>query len=109
MGHNSPEYIRVVAEAMKRATIDKEAHVGDPAFVEVPLDRLIDKEYAKELADRIRGGEKAHVVRMGGSGESAKTIHISAIEAEGNAVTMTDSLGAPSGLITDLLGFMHNG
>src|SRR3546814_10365824 len=82
MGHNSPEYIRVVSEAMKRATIDKEAHVGDPAFVEVPLDRLIDKEYAKELADRIRGGEKAHVVRMEGSGESANTTHISRSEEQ---------------------------
>ena len=41
LGHNTPEYIRVVAEAMKRATIDKDRFVGDPAFTDVPLDRLI--------------------------------------------------------------------
>ena len=32
--HNSAEYLRIVAEAMKRATIDKDAHVGDPKFVD---------------------------------------------------------------------------
>ena len=32
LGHNSAEYIRVVSEAMKAATADKDAHVGDPAF-----------------------------------------------------------------------------
>ena len=32
IGHNSPEYIRVVAEAMKIATIDKDTRVGDPRF-----------------------------------------------------------------------------
>ncbi|MFP6744083.1 MAG: gamma-glutamyltransferase, partial [Alphaproteobacteria bacterium] len=46
MGHNSPEYIRVVCEAMKRATSDKDAHVGDPAYVDIPVDRLIGKDYA---------------------------------------------------------------
>src|SRR3546814_8580027 len=46
---------------------------------------------------------------MEGSGESANTTHISAIDAEGNAVTMTHSLGAPSGVITEGLGFMYNG
>ena len=36
LGHNTPEYIRVLAEAMKHATADKEAHVGDPKFRDVP-------------------------------------------------------------------------
>ena len=40
LGHNTPEYIRVVAEAMKRATVDKDQHVGDPDFFPVPMDRL---------------------------------------------------------------------
>ena len=37
MGHNSTEYIRVVAEAMKAATADKDTHIGDPAFIEIYL------------------------------------------------------------------------
>ena len=47
MGHNSAEYVKVVTEAMKRATADKDAHVGDPAFVDVPVSRLTSKDYAR--------------------------------------------------------------
>ncbi len=109
MGHNSPDYIRTVAEAMKRATADKDAHIGDPAFVEVPLERLTDKAYARDLAAAIARGEKAHVPRLGRAGESKDTTHISVIDRAGNAVSMTHSLGMPSGVITDGLGFMYNG
>jgi gamma-glutamyltranspeptidase/glutathione hydrolase len=108
-GHNSVEYIRVVAEAMKRATIDKDAHVGDPAFFDVPVARLTDKAYAKRLADAIRGGEKAHVARLGGPQESKHTTQISVIDRDGNAVSMTHSLGMPSGVVSPGLGFMYNG
>src|SRR5262249_6201164 len=64
LGHNSPAFIRVLAEAMKYATIDKDLHVGDPAFVQVPLERLLAKSYARELASKIESGEKAHVERL---------------------------------------------
>jgi len=108
LGHNTVEYIRVVAEAMKRATIDKDGHVGDPAFVDVPVARLTDKAYAGELAAAIRRGEKADVPRLGGPMESPHTTHISVIDRQGNAVSMTHSLGMPSGVITPGLGFMYN-
>src|SRR3546814_10932034 len=63
IGHNTPEYLRVVCEAMKRATVDKDRFVGDPAFVDVPLDRLTSKDYAAGLAAQIRRGERAAVPR----------------------------------------------
>ena len=63
LGHNSTDYIRIVCEAMKAATADKEAFVGDPAFVDVPLPRLISKEHAAGYAQRIQAGEKMHVER----------------------------------------------
>ena len=107
LGHNTPEYIRVVAEAMKRSTIDKDAHVGDPEFVQVPVDRLTDKAYARQMADAIKRGEQAHVVRV--QQEAADTTQVSVVDRDGNAVTMTHTLGAPSGVISDGLGFMWNG
>ncbi|MCA8928311.1 MAG: gamma-glutamyltransferase [Alphaproteobacteria bacterium] len=107
MGHNTSDYIRTVCEAMKIATADKEAHVGDPAFVDVPLDRLIGKDYAAECAARIRAGERAHVERL--TAESPQTTHVAVVDKDGNCVTMTHSLGMPSGVITDGLGFMYNG
>jgi len=108
MGHNSPDYIRTVAEAMKIATADKDNHVGDPRFYDVPMERLTDKGYAKDHADAIARGEKAHVERMG-LAESHGTTHLVVSDRGGNIVTMTHTLGMMSGVITDGLGFMYNG
>ena len=47
--HNSLEYIRIVSETMKRATIDKDRFVGDPNFVEIPLAKLTSKKYAHDV------------------------------------------------------------
>lgn len=107
--HNSAEYVRLVAEAMKRATIDKDRHVGDPRFVDVPVDRLAGKPYAAELAAEIRAGKKADVPRFNPGAPVKDTTHVSVVDAEGNCVTMTHSLGMPSGVVTTGLGFMYNG
>lgn len=110
LGHNSPEYIRVVSEAMKIATADKDMKVGDPRFVDVPVAMLTSKPYAAELAARIRRGEKAHVPRFNSGGaESKHTTQVTAVDEHGNCVTMTHTLGQPSGVVTDGLGFMYNG
>ena len=61
MGHNSTEYIACVAEAMKIATVDKDSHMGDPRFVDVPLPRLLGETYATEMAEKIRRGEKRSI------------------------------------------------
>ena len=109
MGHNSPEYIRVVSEAMKYATIDKDTRIGDPQFVDVPFDELLDQGYAKKLATQIKAGEISHVERLNEVPESKDTTHVCTLDADGNAVTMTHSLGMPSGVVTAGLGFMYNG
>ncbi len=108
IGHNTPDYIRIVCEAMKAATADKEAYVGDPAFVDVPLERLMSKALAQDYADRIKRGEKLTVERFNVQ-EYPDTTHVAVIDREGNCVTMTHSLGMPSGVITEGLGFMYNG
>ena len=108
--HNSAEYVRIVAEAMKRATIDKDRHVGDPKFVDVPVERLTGQAYATALAQEIRARRKADVARFNaGGGPSRDTTHVSVIDAEGSCVSMTHSLGMPSGVVTRGLGFMYNG
>ncbi len=110
IGHNSAEYLRVVAEAMKHATADKDDHVGDPAFVDVPVERLTGKEHGAACAEQIRAGQKRHVTRYAGDrAESPNTTHVAVVDEHGTCVTMTHSLGMPSGVITDGLGFMYNG
>ena len=109
MEHGSAEYLRIVSEAMKRTTIDKDAHVGDPKFVKVPVEQLTSKAYAKEMADEIRRGVKAEVPRFNSGAISKDTTHISVLDKDGNCFTMTHSLGMPSGVVTPGLGFMYNG
>jgi gamma-glutamyltranspeptidase / glutathione hydrolase len=107
--HNSAEYLRIVSEAMKRATIDKDGHVGDPKFVDVPVERLTSKSYARTMAGEIMRGVKAEVPRFNSGAASKDTTHISVLDKDGNCFTMTHSLGMPSGVITPGLGFMYNG
>lgn len=48
MGHNSPEYLHTVIEAVKLAFADRDAHYGDPKFSKIPASVLLSKEYAAE-------------------------------------------------------------
>lgn len=54
MGHNSPEYIHVVAEAIKLTFADRHQHFGDPDFVEVPIKGLLSDGYAAHRRGMIR-------------------------------------------------------
>ncbi|MDA9314562.1 gamma-glutamyltransferase [Alphaproteobacteria bacterium] len=108
IGHNTAEYIRIVSEAMKQATIDKEMFVGDPTFVEIPVTRLLSSGHASTAAERIKSHKKVNVERVT-QPETKDTTHVVVVDEDGNCVTMTHSLGMPSGVITDGLGFMYNG
>ena len=109
IGHNSVEYVRIVCEAMKYATIDKDYGIGDPAFVDVPSNQILSKDYSAELAERIKRGEKADVSRFDPSAQCKDTTQISIVDKNGCCVSMTHSLGMPSGVVTEGLGFMYNG
>jgi gamma-glutamyltranspeptidase/glutathione hydrolase len=107
MQHGSADHVRILFEAMKRMTIDKDAHMGDPTYVDVPYERLLSKEHAQAHAAAIKAGDIANVDRLDRS--QRDTTHISVIDKDGNAVAMTHTLGSPSGAITNGLGFMYNG
>lgn len=106
LGHNTPQMVATVAEVMKQATADKDASVGDPAFVDVPIERLLSAAHADATAERVRAGDRVSVERVAAD---QHTTHISVRDKTGGIVSMTHSLGMPSGVITDGLGFMYNG
>lgn len=54
MGHDSADYIHTVTEAMKLAYADRDSYYADTAFVQVPAEGLLSKEYAKERAALIK-------------------------------------------------------
>ncbi len=110
MEHNSPEYLRIVCEAMKKATSDKDRHIGDPRFFDVPLDQLLSKDMAREAAAQIRAGRRFGVERVNpGAPVPRDTTHLCVVDGDGNCVSMTHSLAMPSGVITPGMGFLYNG
>lgn len=108
--HNSPEYITILCEIMKQATVDKDRHIGDPAYVDVPLDYLLSAERAAATADAVRSGQRVEVTRVNpGHAVPRDTTHLSVVDGDGNCVSLTHSLAMPAGAITPGLGFMYNG
>lgn len=95
---NSADYIHGLAEAAKFAYADRDAYLADPAFSAVPVDRLLSKEHAREIAARIRrdtvvASPGVEVARDG----NGDTIYLSVVDKDGNAVSMIQSLFAAFG------------
>jgi gamma-glutamyltranspeptidase/glutathione hydrolase len=98
LGHNSAAYLHTVIEASKLAYLDGYRYVGDPDFVPVPVERLLSAEYAAELRGKI--GDRAFVpqrhlayTRPAGPVVGHSTTHMNVVDAEGNVVSMTNTLG----------------
>jgi gamma-glutamyltranspeptidase/glutathione hydrolase len=56
MGYGSADYLHTLVEAMKLAYADRDSFYADPAFVQVPSEGLLSKEYARERAKLIDRG-----------------------------------------------------
>ena len=96
MGHNSADAVHAMVEAKKLAFADRLAYAGDPAFVQMPLERLISKAYAKERAQGIGMAKAADDVGPGGldSQGSEHTSYFCVVDERGNAVSFIHSLSA---------------
>jgi gamma-glutamyltranspeptidase/glutathione hydrolase len=103
MGHNSAGYVNTLVEIKKVAFRVRDDHVADPAFADVPVARLVSKEYAtqlaRELAPRIststnRGGRRDHEDgdRAAAHDGDGDTVYICAVDKDGHAVSMIQSL-----------------
>ena len=65
MGHNSPDYIHTVVEAMKLAYADRDTYYADTDFVDVPAKGLLSTAYARERAAEIDPGRASVAFRAG--------------------------------------------
>ena len=129
MGHNSPDYIHTVLEAVKLAFADRERYYGDPRFVDVPLDHLLSGDYAAERRAMIDPEQAFPAMPPfgavpgysggGGSGPSAAvhgaamieydTSYACAVDADGNAFSVTPSDGSSSTPVIPGLGMIVSG
>jgi gamma-glutamyltranspeptidase/glutathione hydrolase len=97
LGHNTAQTIHLMAETMKLAYADRFKYMGDTDFVEVPIKRLISKDYADELSEKInrdRATPSREILPENGDfiEESTETTHYSVVDKDGNAVSNTYTL-----------------
>jgi gamma-glutamyltranspeptidase/glutathione hydrolase len=93
----SAKSIHLLAEVMKRAAANRRTHLGDPDFVEVNVDAYISEALGKSMAAKIDMRRAAKVKNIEPEDlqalESRDTTHFSVMDAEGNAVSNTYTLG----------------
>ncbi|MEZ7506030.1 gamma-glutamyltransferase [Flavobacterium sp. Arc2] len=114
MGHNSVKAIQVITEAERRAYADRNAFLGDPDFVKLPVKELLDSTYIKNRMSDFSFDQASKSSEIGkgkiAGYESKQTTHYSIVDAEGNAVSATTTLNDNYGskIYCDELGFFLN-
>ena len=113
-GHNSAKTIHWLVESMKLAYADRSRWLGDPDFVEVPVQGLISKDYAKRLHALIdpQKARPSAGIRPSNSlpHEGRDTTHFSVMDKDGNVVsnTYTINFSFGSGIVAEGTGILLN-
>lgn len=111
-GYHSPEHLHALAEAMRRAFADRNALIGDPDFVSVPLAPLLAPAYGVERRRTItaRATPSSEVGPGLPKREGEHTTHIAVVDGEGSAVSLTTTINDfyGSGVTVTGAGFLLN-
>ena len=93
LGFGTVDGIHLLAEALKIAFADRAAATADPAFVDVPVARLIAKEYAASRRAGIDMGKAGAALPGVGAG-SSHTTHVTVADGDGNVVAATQTINS---------------
>lgn len=117
----NPEALHLMVEAMRIAYADRSEHLGDPDFVKVPVQQLLSRDYALQRrqeirTDRVRRSsevkpvDRQTLLRYIKSKESSDTSHLTVIDPQRNAVSLTFTInyGFGSGVVTPGTGILLN-
>ncbi|MEM7084635.1 MAG: gamma-glutamyltransferase [Bacteroidota bacterium] len=118
-GHNSTKTIQVITEAERRAYADRSQFLGDPDFVDIPIDTLISGDYITNrmsnfTLDKATSSSDISYGSIEGfeyfQNESTETTHYSIVDQFGNAIAATTTLNSYFGskLYAKELGFFLN-
>ena len=94
LGFGSVALLHLMAECMKIAFADRAASTGDPAFVTVPVERLLSKAYAEECRRRIDPARAQRWPSALVPAESAHTTHLTVADRDGNVVCSTQTINS---------------
>lgn len=117
MGWRNPDSLHLLAESMRIAYADRATYLGDPDFVKVPVSALISPAYAKlrrseinlkKAAPSVKPGDSAVLQKL--SKESTETSHLTVVDRDRNAVslTFTINLGFGAGIVAKETGIVLN-
>lgn len=120
LAHNSPDYLHLLAEALKLALADREYHFGDPEFIDVPIDELLAPETIARRAAGIRADTACPGMPPPLAGTApgfaasaaalpkvdADTSYVCAVDRWGNAFSATPSDGSSTAPVVPGLGII---
>ena len=113
LGHNSSDHLHLLAEAMKHAYADRAEFMGDPDFVDVPVDRMLDGARIQAIQQDIwptRTFPPEHYGTMAALPDDAGTQHISVVDGAGMAVALTTTINTSFGsqVVDPVSGILFN-
>jgi len=104
MGFGSADAVHLLAEAMRIAFADRAVATADPAFVDVPVARLVSKDYAAERRAALSMRTSRRWTAGVTGGESADTTHVTVADASGNVVASTQTINGLFGACVAIEG-----
>lgn len=113
-GHNTRKYIQILAEVERRAYADRSDFLGDPDFVDIPVDSLLSEYYLNRRMENFsfEAATPSETIKPGTItiSEGTETTHFSIVDQYGNAASLTTTLNSAYGskLYVKELGFFLN-
>ncbi|RLS73109.1 MAG: gamma-glutamyltransferase [Planctomycetota bacterium] len=97
--HNSADYVHVVTEVLKHAFADRAEFLGDTDFVEVPIDKLLNRDYSRDISEHVSMTSTLAPEKYGRFflNSDGGTSHFSVMDADGNAVACTETINLTFG------------
>lgn len=124
LAHNSADYLHLLTECLKGAFADREYHVGDPRFIDVPLEAMLSEAHVARRVARIdrrqaHAGMPERLIGAGGQAPEASaaleppieagTSYVCVVDRQGNAFSATPSDGSWAGPIVPGTGLLVSG
>lgn len=100
----TPDSVHLLAEVLKLAFADRAQATADPAFVDVPVTKLIDKAYAASRFEQLDMRVAQSWAPGVSGGESSSTTHVTVADSDGNVVSTTQTINGLFGACVEVPG-----